>query len=460
MLVTKSEEKKEDADSPSYVLNIDQSWGAGKTFFLERFQKQLENANYLTCYINAWEDDFSEDPMIPIISALDEQIIRKTTNSSNDAQLQAAKDRFTKAIKIVGRHIVHAGLKKAIGISISEISDDLTTEKIAEEVGKISEEVAQNSSAEIIENFRKTRENLNEFKQAFSAIINEVSKTGHQAPIFILVDELDRCKPTYTILLLERIKHLFAVEGAVFVLTTDKEQLAHAISAVYGAKFDSIRYLNRFFDSTYRFPTPSIENFVKFQISSHVIDEEKLSAPFDLDTIDFIIECINAYKLTLRDVKQCLGRLKTITSLWNSSVKIQLVYILPLLFSDHLGDQDEFNALENCDDQAWFDQWKKKGKARKDFNITYTEGNHINYKVKSVSFTELTANFFSYSRNLLNDLPQTGSEAGGARIWLYQLFFREYQIEHHARHTHGQRIISRVRRYPQYVQNAASLSER
>ena len=47
--------------------------------------------------------------------------------------------------------------------------------------------------------------------------------------------------------MLETIKHLFDINNVVFVIATDKEQLSHSICSVYGANFDSRRYLDRFF---------------------------------------------------------------------------------------------------------------------------------------------------------------------------------------------------------------------
>lgn len=77
--------------------------------------------------------------------------------------------------------------------------------------------------------------------------------TDNLPPIFILVDELDRCRPSYAVELLERIKHLFSIEDFVFVLGSDTEQLSHAIRGLYGAGFDAERYLKRFVDRTYKF---------------------------------------------------------------------------------------------------------------------------------------------------------------------------------------------------------------
>jgi predicted KAP-like P-loop ATPase len=64
-------------------------------------------------------------------------------------------------------------------------------------------------------------------------------QTKEEKKIVIFIDELDRCRPTYAIEVLERIKHLFGVAGYVFVISLDKEQLSHSIATIYGAKMDS-----------------------------------------------------------------------------------------------------------------------------------------------------------------------------------------------------------------------------
>ncbi|WVV48879.1 P-loop NTPase fold protein [Pseudomonas sp. NA13] len=73
-----------------------------------------------------------------------------------------------------------------------------------------------------------------------------------RTPAFIFIDELDRCRPTYAIELLERVKHFFELEDCRFIVASDSTQLAHSVRAVYGEKFYSERYLSRFFDAEFR----------------------------------------------------------------------------------------------------------------------------------------------------------------------------------------------------------------
>lgn len=55
-----------------------------------------------------------------------------------------------------------------------------------------------------------------------------------ELPAFIFIDELDRCRPSYAVEMLETIKHIFDISGVVFVVATDTEQLQHAVKVVYG----------------------------------------------------------------------------------------------------------------------------------------------------------------------------------------------------------------------------------
>ncbi|NMT18763.1 NTPase KAP, partial [Vibrio parahaemolyticus] len=51
------------------VLNLNGSWGTGKTHFSKQlYVDLLHNQGYPTVYINAWESDFTNDPLLVIIS--------------------------------------------------------------------------------------------------------------------------------------------------------------------------------------------------------------------------------------------------------------------------------------------------------------------------------------------------------------------------------------------------------
>ena len=62
----------------------------------------------------------------------------------------------------------------------------------------------------------------------------------------IIVDELDRCKPTFSVELVEKIKHFFSAKKVVFLLVMNKKQLEESVKCVYGQGIDAHTYLQKF----------------------------------------------------------------------------------------------------------------------------------------------------------------------------------------------------------------------
>ena len=68
-----------------------------------------------------------------------------------------------------------------------------------------------------------------------------------------IIDELDRCRPTFAIELLERVKHIFDVKNIVFVFGINRAELTEALVSVYG-EIEAGEYLRRFFDMEFILP--------------------------------------------------------------------------------------------------------------------------------------------------------------------------------------------------------------
>ena len=56
-----------------------------------------------------------------------------------------------------------------------------------------------------------------------------MSDTGQ--PLVFIIDELDRCRPTFAIELLERVKHIFDVPNIVFVFGINRSELVKALDS-------------------------------------------------------------------------------------------------------------------------------------------------------------------------------------------------------------------------------------
>jgi hypothetical protein len=66
---------------------------------------------------------------------------------------------------------------------------------------------------------------------------------------------------------------LFSVDGLVFVLAIDRQQLGESVKSMYGVEMNSDGYLRRFIDLQYQLPEPTPEGFVRAQFGRLGLDE-------------------------------------------------------------------------------------------------------------------------------------------------------------------------------------------
>ena len=65
--------------------------------------------------------------------------------------------------------------------------------------------------------------------------------------VVIIVDELDRCLPTYAIKVLERIHHIInGLENVVVIIAMEKKQIENSLHQIYGEGMDVDQYLKKF----------------------------------------------------------------------------------------------------------------------------------------------------------------------------------------------------------------------
>lgn len=219
-----------------FVLAINNRWGTGKTTFVKMWQQDLINEGYETIYFNAWENDFEDNSLTALLGEL------KTLNPTDEQSLTRVIKSAAKLSKNVAPAVFKAIIDKYIDseVVLQAISDSIKTS--AEIFEKEVDEYAERKKS--IYNFRK---NLSQY----------ISQKSVDKPLIFIVDELDRCRPNYSVTLLEQVKHFFSVKNIIFVLAIDKEQLGNAICGVYGTdKLDSNAYLKRFIDIEYSIPDP------------------------------------------------------------------------------------------------------------------------------------------------------------------------------------------------------------
>jgi hypothetical protein len=174
----------------------------------------------MALYYDAWENDNDTEPVLSLIYEITKQL--SVDFSLSDRSIVKTAGAIVEAIS---GHNVN-GIKEAL------TSDDPFT--------KFKEQKDLNVK-------------INDF---FSGLLAE---RGNRLVVFI--DELDRCKPTFAVHLLEQIKHYIFDDRITFVFSVNLEQLQHTIKHYYGLDFDSCRYLDRFFDLRIAIPPANMDKF-------------------------------------------------------------------------------------------------------------------------------------------------------------------------------------------------------
>lgn len=326
-------------DHSSFVLNINSEWGYGKTWFLQNLAKEL-NRNHPVVYFDAWKYDFSKDALLSFVSFACQELAKQFDSDSNAlSKLINLKSTFAQIAKKAIPVVASVAVKKLTGFTVGQINEnyeDINWD--SKEAGDFAQQLTKIASICAVEEFLKKKEALELFNDAINELIEELEKRESYLPICIFIDELDRCRPTYAIELLEAVKHLFSVKGIFFILATDTEQLCHSIKAVYGEGFNAGGYLKRFFYAEYVLASPDCQQVANFLFNSSANVGKYLFLPASLfqsyGYAGVFAKLCEFFKLTIRDQEQVF-RIVEAVILGGSRKDFDLILLLLLVCLKH-----------------------------------------------------------------------------------------------------------------------------
>ncbi|HVW64133.1 MAG TPA: P-loop NTPase fold protein [Nitrosospira sp.] len=309
------------------VISLDGQWGEGKTTFVKMWQGLLNKENVPNIYIDAFANDFVDDAFIAVASAIT-SYADKHTDSVEKKKVAG----FKETTKKIGFKLLSISGKAALNmatlgaLSSIDIGDAKAIADIAKGVSEIGGSLIEeklNSHSEDVKLLLNFRNSLTELSQFLG--------TKNGKPLVIIIDELDRCRPTYAVEVLEKIKHLFSVENVVFVLAMNKQQLEESIKSVYGQNIDAHTYLQKFI---------TIETRLPKRTSEHTTDDIKtycfkLMEQHHIPTYggaNIILNCVEVlarqFNLSLRQIEKIFTNISLFYALSNKDD-----FILPAVIS-------------------------------------------------------------------------------------------------------------------------------
>lgn len=307
---------------------IDGDWGTGKSEFchklINKFRSEHPDAQIL--YIDAFQADHADNPLMTIIAEIMTLIPDE----------QKKKGFLKKALPVI-RYGTKAFLKAGVSHIMKESADS-----IADGFEKEIQDAANTAIDATVTALLKDHEEAEKNLKALQALLTELAKDN---PIIIFIDELDRCRPDFSVQMLEVIKHTFNVENVKFVLVTNSNQLKAAINHAYGATIDAARYLDKFIKFVIELSSKTInQKYEKYNLvsneyfdllvqRSNLLKESKLSANF-APPYFLAHKLITINNLSLREVETFVTHLETALVLEvdfnNSTLGFILLYIIAI----------------------------------------------------------------------------------------------------------------------------------
>lgn len=307
-----------DAIDTETSISLDGDWGSGKTFFVKQailclqltnkylkdfytdeeiFPSQkdcddikqvlgkqvLHDRSLIPVYFNAWKYDNFGEPVLALIY----ETINTFVNSGN---FKGDGD-----IKNGILHIVK-NIISSFKTKITLPSKDLNSPSV--EIGFSGEKFsAIFDSFEEFKgpNYLKQFEEEDSIKEQIFKLFEKLC-TERGDKFIIFIDELDRCKPSFAVSFLERIKHYFSSDRIIFVFSTNISELQNTIKAYYGNYFDGCGYLDKFFDIRLSLPEIWLERYLNFigrEISDGYLNNQ-------------LLRVISYYKLSMRNINRYL----------------------------------------------------------------------------------------------------------------------------------------------------------
>ena len=228
--------------SPQAVA-IDGHWGTGKTTFMALWAAYLRREGVKVVEFNAWKP-FEADPF----RTLTKEILRQVDIPHPE------QEPFRK------RLISFLTSNASVAVQGAKLVSTLQPE--LEEVSRAAEVGLQAIGNVMKSDSPEDPDPKIDSPGAFTSLLSSAAKSWSDRPVVVMIDELDRCSPEYSVEMLQLLEHVFCAEHVVFVVAVNRAELIHSVRAFYGQGFNAEAYLERFFDEILPLPTSNRSQYI------------------------------------------------------------------------------------------------------------------------------------------------------------------------------------------------------
>jgi hypothetical protein len=229
----------------SFVIQVEAEYGMGKTFMSDYWaDKNKGNDDIRIIKINAWDNDFELGALDVILLNL-YQSLSSWRDRFQDAATKTYNDHKNKIgglIKVLTAHaaIVHPLLAMTI--------PELKNIKLPD--------------------LKEKNTDINLIKEKIRGLSSKVN-------LVFVIDELDRCRPNFSLEILETMKHFFNSTGAIFILNVSNSYLFDIIKHQFGLRDENAhQYFEKFIDKKLSLPKYSFKLYTAEKIKMFHLNEK------------------------------------------------------------------------------------------------------------------------------------------------------------------------------------------
>ena len=324
---------KENSENGLVVL-LNGYWGSGKTTFLKDLEEYIEkNDEYelFTSY-NSYSYDFYENAYLPFFANIEDKI---KLGDDFGKLIKCTSKKYLGGFVTIMYAIMNSVIKNKVGVDLNDIKDNL--------LGIQNEEYLKE---------------FNDLKKCKEKVKTNLEKICEKKPQIVIIDELDRCKPSFAMETLEIIKHFFDINNCIFIVAIDKLQLQESAKTIYGQEMDSEKYFSKFFDYQYNLlplnfneivDIPDIEGMeVIINRCTQIFNNLNVSSR---DSKKIFSEFINKYKKFNAEGYNWSGDQSLVIIFFLTLKYVDLLFFTELLNGNYIRFYDkitsEFNPIAN-----------------------------------------------------------------------------------------------------------------
>jgi hypothetical protein len=228
-------------DSYPGVIAVNGTWGSGKSCFLSHFEQGTRadlpknDGQYIYINHNAWENNDFENPLLPILLSISEEIDKLSQPKKFlDSALEVALSLFAASL--------YASIEALGSIDPNCKIAWETTKNVFKIIKKI---MLRYKAKKLSENpLFSSIKTYSDLYQGLQKAINDFSSKT-QFRLILVIDDIDRCLPIRQIQLLESLHHISEGSRMLTILALNIDSVKSGVNFLYGKSDETKGYLEK-----------------------------------------------------------------------------------------------------------------------------------------------------------------------------------------------------------------------